>query len=264
MQAPQLKASHPAFIKVHDRGMAGTSSRRRSVGQAYSPVRALMVVLLPVSRLFGGLIRFNPHNLWNISLFHESPTWRKSMKLRRNQYCPIHRSLSCCGREPVSKGRALDWLPAALSVAVIVAESTATMSAVNTSGWLYPLWARLFGPMSTPHWAEVHHLIRKTGHFVGYGCVSLAFLYGWLRTLHRRRGKYRPIWRRAAFLAVSCTLLIAILDEYHQRSLPSRTSSPIDVCIDLCGAIAAQLLLLTWSRCWWRQDSLSDRFSTAT
>ena len=27
------------------------------------------------------------------------------MKLRRNQYCPIHRSLSCCGREPVQKGR---------------------------------------------------------------------------------------------------------------------------------------------------------------
>jgi hypothetical protein len=27
------------------------------------------------------------------------------MKLRRNQYCPIHRSLSCCGREPVPKGR---------------------------------------------------------------------------------------------------------------------------------------------------------------
>ena len=25
------------------------------------------------------------------------------MKLRRNQYCPIHRSLSCCGREPVPK-----------------------------------------------------------------------------------------------------------------------------------------------------------------
>jgi hypothetical protein len=26
------------------------------------------------------------------------------MKLRRNQYCPVHRSLSCCGREPVQKG----------------------------------------------------------------------------------------------------------------------------------------------------------------
>ena len=26
------------------------------------------------------------------------------MKLRRNQYCPIHRSLSCCGRESVQVG----------------------------------------------------------------------------------------------------------------------------------------------------------------
>lgn len=25
------------------------------------------------------------------------------MKLRRNQYCPNHRSLSCCGREAVQK-----------------------------------------------------------------------------------------------------------------------------------------------------------------
>jgi hypothetical protein len=25
------------------------------------------------------------------------------MKLRRNEYCPIHRSLSGCGREPVQK-----------------------------------------------------------------------------------------------------------------------------------------------------------------
>ena len=27
------------------------------------------------------------------------------MRLRRNQLCPIHRSLACCGREPVPKGR---------------------------------------------------------------------------------------------------------------------------------------------------------------
>jgi VanZ family protein len=141
--------------------------------------------------------------------------------------------------------RVIDWLPAALSVAMIAAESTATMSAANTSRWLYPLWVRLFGPISASHWAEVHHLIRKIGHFVGYGGVSVAFLYGWLRTLRRIHGGYRPIWRRAASLAVACTLLIAILDEFHQSFLPSRTSSPIDVCIDLCGAIAAQLVLFT-------------------
>jgi hypothetical protein len=27
------------------------------------------------------------------------------MKLRRNEFCPIHRSLSCCGREAIQKGR---------------------------------------------------------------------------------------------------------------------------------------------------------------
>jgi VanZ family protein len=139
--------------------------------------------------------------------------------------------------------RFLDWLPAALSVVMIAIESTATMSAENTSRWLYPLWVHLFGPINAPHWEDVHHLIRKTGHFVGYGSVSVAFLYGWLRTLRRTSGRYRPIWPRAAFLAVACTLLIAALDEYHQSFLPSRTSSPLDVCIDLCGAVAAQLLL---------------------
>jgi VanZ family protein len=138
----------------------------------------------------------------------------------------------------------LDWVPAALSVLMIALESTATMSANNTSQWLYPYWVRLIGPISTAHWAEVHHLIRKTGHFVGYGLVSMAFFYSWRQTLLRMAVKHWTLWRRASVLAVLCTLLVAILDEYHQSFLPSRTSSPKDVCIDLCGAITAQLLLL--------------------
>jgi len=40
-------------------------------------------------------------------------------------------------------------------------------------------------PIRPDHRAELHLAIRKTGHFVGYGVVSLAFLYGWLRTLER-------------------------------------------------------------------------------
>jgi VanZ family protein len=43
---------------------------------------------------------------------------------------------------------------------------------------------------------------------------------------------------------VGCTLLIAIADEFHQSFLPTRTSSPVDVCIDVSGAIVAQLLML--------------------
>jgi hypothetical protein len=32
------------------------------------------------------------------------------MKLRRNQYCPIHRSLFCCGREPIRRVRKVNQL----------------------------------------------------------------------------------------------------------------------------------------------------------
>jgi VanZ family protein len=150
----------------------------------------------------------------------------------------------------------LDWVPAALSVLMIVLESTATMSAKNTSEWLYPYWVRIFGPISMVQWDEVHHLIRKTGHFVGYGLVSMAFFYSWRQTLRRMAVKHWTLWRRASVLAVLCTLLIAISDEYHQSFLPSRTSSPIDVCIDLSGAIAAQLLLLLIIQLFTRRPSL--------
>jgi VanZ family protein len=138
----------------------------------------------------------------------------------------------------------LDWIPAVLSVIMIAFESTATMSAQNTSQWLYPLWVHLFGPISTAHWNEVHHLIRKTGHFVGYGLVSVAFFYSWRQTLRRMAVKHWTLWRRASVLAVVFTLLIAISDEFHQSFIPRRTSSPVDVCIDVSGAVAAQLMLL--------------------
>jgi VanZ family protein len=157
----------------------------------------------------------------------------------------------------------LDWVPAALSVLMIVLESTAAMSARNTSEWLYPYWLRLFGPISAAHWNEVHHLIRKTGHFVGYGVVSMAFFYSWRQTLLRMAVKHWTLWRRASVLAVLSTLLIASLDEYHQSFLPSRTSSPVDVCIDLSGAIAAQLLLLLTIQLFTRRPTGSENAEPA-
>jgi hypothetical protein len=37
----------------------------------------------------------------------QKATGRKSMKLRRNQLCPLHRSRYCCGRDVVQKQRRL-------------------------------------------------------------------------------------------------------------------------------------------------------------
>jgi VanZ family protein len=137
----------------------------------------------------------------------------------------------------------LHWIPALIGIAVIVCESTATMSAANTSRWLLPLWVKLFGPISPERWEVVHHYIRKSGHFVGYGTVSLGFFEGWRVSLEQRWRDWRARFRNAAGLALLSTLLLASWDEWHQSFLPGRTSSPLDVLLDCCGAIAAHLIL---------------------
>lgn len=136
------------------------------------------------------------------------------------------------------------WIPAALAVLMIAIESTVWLSSDNTSRWLLPIWVHLFGPITPERWEVVHHYIRKTGHFTGYGVVSLCFFHGWRKTLQVAENGIRSLWIRASVLAVGCTIMVASADEFHQTFLPSRTGRPMDVCIDTCGAITAQVLLL--------------------
>jgi len=149
----------------------------------------------------------------------------------------------------------LNWAPAALAIAMIAGESTATMSASDTSRWLLPIWVSLFGPITAAHWAVVHFFLRKSGHFIGYGLVSLAFFHGWRSSLSED-GDPRRLWRRSAAWALLCTLIVAAADECHQSLLPSRTGAIHDVVLDLCGGVAAQLLLRTLAPRLWRHSSL--------
>lgn len=137
----------------------------------------------------------------------------------------------------------LHWLPAVLAVAVIAAESTVFMSASNTSRWLLPVWEWLFGLITPHHWSFVHESIRKSGHFIGYGLVSLCFFYGFRTTL-RAVGGLRALWMRSAAFALGCTILVASADELHQAFLPGRGGSIKDVGLDTCGAVLAQLVIL--------------------
>jgi VanZ family protein len=150
----------------------------------------------------------------------------------------------------------LHWIPAMIGIAVIIAESTATMSAENTSRWLLPIWIKLFGAIRPERWEVIHHYIRKTGHFVGYGMVSLGFFDSWRVTLERKWTEWGVRFRYAAGLALLSTLLLASWDEWHQSFLPNRTSSVRDVGIDFCGAMAAQLVLLGIVSVWRRRPDV--------
>ncbi len=89
-----------------------------------------------------------------------------------------------------------------------------------------------------------NHVLRKTGHFVGYATLSLLFWRAWYRTLRGRIGENLLGLRlRCAAFALLGTLITASLDEWHQSFIPSRTASPVDVALDMTGAIVAHLIL---------------------
>jgi VanZ family protein len=155
------------------------------------------------------------------------------------------------GVRPVGFGWVLVWLPAVFACGVIALESTGTMSAAHTSEWLRPVFERVFGRFEDQRWELLHHLIRKTGHFTGYGLVCLAFLRAWLWTL---AGTVVRGWRwRSCLLGVVSAAVVASCDEIHQSFLPSRTGQVSDVLLDTCGAMV--MCGLVWVVCWRRRSA---------
>lgn len=134
------------------------------------------------------------------------------------------------------------WSPVVLCIVIIVCESTEFMGAQYTSGPLRRLFETLFGRFSDEAWNFVHHLIRKTGHFVGYGVIGLVWLRAWWMTLPHSR------FFHDAFLALLGTAIIASADEWHQSFLPDRTGTPWDALLDCCGAITLQLVVYIFMR----------------
>lgn len=134
------------------------------------------------------------------------------------------------------------WLPVVIGIAVIVLESTEMFGADHTTGPLRWIFQKFFGPVSDDHWEIIHHLVRKTGHFMGYGFIGLAWLRAWWLTLPR--SQFLP----DSLLALFGTAIVASCDEWHQSFLPNRTGTPWDVLIDCTGAITLQVIVYVFMR----------------
>jgi hypothetical protein len=75
------------------------------------------------------------------------------------------------------------WVPALLWLAVIAWESTPLASFQQTGGLLRPI-VLFFDPHITEaQFVLVHGVLRKAGHFFGYGILSLLMLRAWWATL---------------------------------------------------------------------------------
>ncbi len=148
-------------------------------------------------------------------------------------------------------------MPALIWLGVIAFESTSVFTGGHTLMWTRRLLAFFSDNISWTLVVYVNHVVRKTGHFLGYATLSWFAFRGWMATLAYQREQFllragRPValrrrWRlRAAALAVLCTIAVAGLDEFHQAFIPGRTGVFRDVILDTMGGVFAQILLLLW------------------
>ena len=130
------------------------------------------------------------------------------------------------------------WLPVVCWIGIIVLESTDMMSATHTGQWLYSFVTRVFGQVDRARFEIFHHILRKCGHFLGYGILAALFF----RSL---RATFTDGLGTLCCWSIALTGGIAALDEWHQSFIPSRTGCVSDVILDTFGAATILLVLLT-------------------
>ena len=132
--------------------------------------------------------------------------------------------------------------PLLLWMAFIWFASTGEFSAANTSRIIGPLLVWLFPNSSPEEIARLHFLVRKAAHFTEY--AILAFLAARALVVSSRR-VLRHGWFIISLLLVVC---YALLDEYHQSFVATRTSSIYDSLIDMSGGLSALLIYALWRK----------------
>ena len=148
---------------------------------------------------------------------------------------------------------ARNWWPALVWLGIIRLESTDTASSANTWNLLSYIVSIVFPHISPDLVSKANDILRKTGHFMGYGILGALVFFAlrntnrdWLRPLLRRPwGIYLPdLWRfEWAIIGMLVTIVTASFDEIHQSFLPSRTGRWQDVVLDTCGAAVLQVLI---------------------
>jgi VanZ family protein len=153
------------------------------------------------------------------------------------------------------------WWPALVWIGVICVESTDKLSSDHTGALLYKILSHLFPDINLYNVMVLNFILRKSGHVIGYGILSLLLLRGWRRTLVRARATLGRAtvglvtFGRTALLALLGTAFVASMDEWHQSYIPSRTGTWHDVALDS----AAGLVFLSIAYFWMRRRTVPDQ-----
>lgn len=136
------------------------------------------------------------------------------------------------------------WVPVFIWLGVVFAGSTDIFSSEQTSRYLVPFLRWLNPQISPSTIATVHFALRKLSHLTEYAILA-AFLWRALCNGTNLGAKVSLLFIAVWFVCGIC----AVTDEFHQSFVASRTASPHDVLIDVCGALIGILLcLMFWRR----------------
>jgi len=129
------------------------------------------------------------------------------------------------------------YLPLLLWIVFISFASTAEFSAVNTSTVLRPLVLWFLPTISEAKLATVHFILRKLGHFTEYAVLAYLARRAFISSSYGLLRHYSSQW------ALGLVVAYALLDEFHQSFVPSRTASIYDSAIDVAGGITILLFM---------------------
>jgi VanZ family protein len=125
------------------------------------------------------------------------------------------------------------YLPLIIWIAFISFASSDEFSAGNTSRFVGAVVLWLFPHASPETLSTVHFLTRKTAHLTEYailGFLAARAFYG---------SQNRTLQRNWFIAGLALIVVYALVDEYHQSFVPSRTASIFDSMIDVAGGLAA-------------------------
>ena len=129
------------------------------------------------------------------------------------------------------------YVPLLAWLAFISFASSGSFSAGNTSRIIGPLVLWLFPNTSAESLLVIHGITRKIAHFTEYALLGILAARAF-------RGSPRPALRERWFLWSSTLVIVyALLDEYHQSFVPSRTGTIYDSLIDMAGGLTALIVV---------------------
>ena len=133
---------------------------------------------------------------------------------------------------PVSR-----YLPLIVWLVFIFFASSDNLNAGNTSRIIGPLILWLFPSTSPETLAVVNVITRKIAHFTEYAIL------GFLAARAFRTSPHPAINRRWFLICIALVAVYALLDEYHQSFVPSRTASIHDSLIDMAGGLTVLIFI---------------------